>query len=362
MSDLQIGLAILGAFVIAGVALFNWWQERKFRRSAQQDFPRPQHDVLLGTGAADTGRSHDTEARIEPQLDPLSAVGASGPAPSPPPRPLAPAAQPDAAIDHVAELHADQPISAAEISLFAAALSQALGRPILAGYNPHAKTWEPFAGVERGFASLRAGLQLADRNGPATREQLRAFHALVRQHAERMAADVQVPDVEEGMRRAQELHRFFEEVDVVVGINIIAHSGQVFHGTQVRALAEAQGMRLQPGGAFASYGENEAPLFTLENQEPRPFKPEDIRHITTSAVTFLLDVPRTRDGLKVFDRMVVLSRQFAESLDGLLADDNRQLLNESGLDKIRARLRTIYAAMEARGIPAGSASAMRLFA
>lgn len=361
MSDLQIGLAILGAFVIAGVALFNWWQERKFRRSAQRGFPQPQQDVLLGAGAP-TGRPQDTEARIEPQLDPLSAVVAPEPVPSPPPRPQVPAAQPDAAIDYVAELRADRPIPAAEISLLAAALSQGLGRPILAGYNPHAKAWEPFTGVERGFASLRAGVQLADRNGPATRERLRTFQALVRQHAERLVAEVEVPDVEEAARRAQELHRFFEDVDVVVGINVIAHSGQVFHGTQVRALAEAHGMRLQPSGIFACFGENDTPLFTLDNQEPRPFRAEDIRHITTTAITFLLDVPRTRDGLRVFDRMVSLGRQFAESLDGLLADDNRQLLNESGLDKIRAQLRTIYAAMDARGIPAGSASALRLFA
>ena len=48
--------------------------------------------------------------------------------------------------------------------------------------------------------------------------------------------------------------------------------------------------------------------------------------------------------------------------DGLLADDNRQLLSDLGLDKIRIQLRGIYAAMEARGLPAGSPSALRLFA
>jgi FtsZ-interacting cell division protein ZipA len=59
--------------------------------------------------------------------------------------------------------------------------------------------------------------------------------------------------------------------------------------------------------------------------------------------------------------MVAMSRSFADSLDGTLADDNRALLSDSGLDRIRAQLRAIYAGMEQRGIRAGSALALRLF-
>jgi FtsZ-interacting cell division protein ZipA len=66
--------------------------------------------------------------------------------------------------------------------------------------------------------------------------------------------------------------------------------------------------------------------------------------------------------LKVFDRMLAMSRQFADSLDGVLADDNRQLLSDAGLDKIRVQLRGIYAAMQAKGLAAGGACALRLFA
>jgi hypothetical protein len=51
----------------------------------------------------------------------------------------------------------------------------------------------------------------------------------------------------------------------------------------------------------------------------------------------------------------------AESLDGMLADDNRVALNDTGLDKIRNQLRSIYAAMEQRGIHPGSPLALRLF-
>ena len=45
----------------------------------------------------------------------------------------------------------------------------------------------------------------------------------------------------------------------------------------------------------------------------------------------------------------------------MLCDDNRAMLNDSGLEKIRNQLRTIYEAMEQRGIPAGSETARQLF-
>jgi hypothetical protein len=42
-------------------------------------------------------------------------------------------------------------------------------------------------------------------------------------------------------------------------------------------------------------------------------------------------------------------------------DDNDTPVTEPGLEQIRAQLRGIYAAMEAKGIRAGSRVALRLF-
>jgi FtsZ-interacting cell division protein ZipA len=353
MSDLQLGLAILGLFVIAGVLAFNWWQERQFRARAQRGLRPPEADVLM-EAAAQPGQaaSHNLHSRIEPQLDASSAVPAPGAA----------ADGPNPALDYIAEIRAGEVIPAGAIGELALALAQA-GRPfVLAGYDYHAKTWQPVAEGDQWFTSLRAGLQLVDRNGPAGIEQLQAFQQLVRQHAERMAAIADLPDIDAAVSRAAELDTFCSEVDVVVGINVIAHTGQMFHGTQVRALAEANGLKLQTDGVFVYPDEDGRALFTLDNQEARPFRIEHIRHITTPGITFLLDVPRIRDGVRVFDRMVAMSRQFADSLDGLLADDNRQLLSDVGLDKIRVQLQGIYDAMQARGLPAGSPSALRMFA
>lgn len=39
MSDLQIGLIVLGVLLILLVLGFNWWQDRRVRRRMQEHFP-----------------------------------------------------------------------------------------------------------------------------------------------------------------------------------------------------------------------------------------------------------------------------------------------------------------------------------
>lgn len=40
MSDLQIVLIVIGGMIIAGVLIFNWWQERKFHQQIDQNFSK----------------------------------------------------------------------------------------------------------------------------------------------------------------------------------------------------------------------------------------------------------------------------------------------------------------------------------
>jgi FtsZ-interacting cell division protein ZipA len=65
--------------------------------------------------------------------------------------------------------------------------------------------------------------------------------------------------------------------------------------------------------------------------------------------------------VKVFDRMIDAGTRLASALNGTLVDDNDTPVTEPGLEQIRVQLRGIYAAMEAKGIPAGSRVALRLF-
>ena len=209
------------------------------------------------------------------------------------------------------------------------------------------------------FAAI--GMQRLEFDQTVTREELERVAALLSEQATAITAIAEVPDIDRALSNAATLDEFCVDVDVIVGLSVIARAGQVLHGTQLRALAESNGLELDSNGVSVLYDANGEALFTMDNQESKPFRAEQLKELVTQGVTFLLDVPRTGDGLKVFNKMVTTCRQFAESLDGTLCDDNRVMLNDTGLEKIRNKLRSIYETMEQRGIPAGSESARNLF-
>ena len=66
MSDLQIVLIILGVFIIAGVVIYNWLQERKLRNHVASDFIVPHKDVLTEDFYI------DTDAYVEKELAEVS--------------------------------------------------------------------------------------------------------------------------------------------------------------------------------------------------------------------------------------------------------------------------------------------------
>ncbi len=375
MSDLQIGLAMLGVLLVAAVLAFNWWQERQYRQRGEKAFSSRHDDVLLNQPATQAAPATEftpsqphslddpriepsMEPRMEPQLD--AASKAVAPAFSPAlksgfvdvPRPE---------IDYIAEIRAGEFIAVDALVRMKQSLPGLMRRISLGGVNHQSNSWEVLRLDDARYTSVRVGLQLVDRSGPVNDKQLRAFGEVVRSTASEMAAIAELPDFAPALQQAVVLDEFCANVDVLVGINVIANTGQVFHGTKIRALAEAAGLHLQSGGVFHCRDEQGGVLFSLDNQESEPFLIDRIRDITTPGITFLLDVPRVANGVRVFDRMVALSRSFADSLDGTLADDNRALLSDSGLDRIRAQLRAIYTAMEQRGIQAGGALALRLF-
>lgn len=376
MSDLQIGLGMLGVLVVASVFGFNWWQERQFRRRAEDSFVSRHDDILLDEQASAIpaappppppirqplaeDETQRIEPRMEPQLETVSSEPAVPAAPAVPPL-ILDAALPQQEVDYIVEMRAGEFVVVEHLAKLQQQLV-GLGRRIaFSGFDYQTKTWGALTLDAARYTAVRAAIQLVDRSGPVTQEQLQMFGEAMRETAHHMSAIADLPEFAPALQQAAVLDEFCAEVDVVVGINVIARTGQNFHGTKIRALAEAAGLTLRPDGIFHITDEHGATLFSLDNQESDPFLAEKIRSLITPGITFLLDVPRVGNGLKAFDRMVAISRTMADSLDGMLADDNRVMLNDTGLDKIRSQLRSIYATMEQRGIHPGSPLALRLF-
>ena len=212
-----------------------------------------------------------------------------------------------------------------------------------------------------GYLHLKGCLQLADRAGPISEVNLSKFRDLVQDFASQVHAIAECPDIVSTHERALMLDKFCAEVDVMIGINIISKDDGAFVGTKIRALAEASGFRLESDGVFKYRDDNHHLLFTLSNYELSPFLPENIKTLTTHGVTFLLDVPRVSHGDRVFDQMAHLAKIFSNTLGGIMVDDNRVPLSDSGIQRSKQQLIEIQSVMKNNHISAGSPSALRLF-
>lgn len=359
MSDLQLSLLVIGAVVVAAVYLYNWLQERTFRRRMSQAFGAGHDDVLLKAGV----ESALADGRLEPQLVPAESAldeGRAGPTHAAPQ--ASHSGGVDDTLDYVAEIDAGAPIPEPVIAELTSKIASC-GKPVhVAGLDAQSGAWEDLVRGQGGrFRGLRLSLQLVNRAGAISAAQLALFCDAVKASADRLSTPASCPDAQAALKRARDLDSFCADVDVAVGVNVIAAESASFPGTRIRAAAEAAGFKLEPDGVFHYRNEQRQTLFTLDNHEPAPFLPESIKGLSTGGVTFLMDVPRVANGASVLDHMIEIAGGIAASLGGQLVDDNRAPLSEAGLARIREQVRTIHARMDLHGIPAGGTRALRLF-
>lgn len=240
---------------------------------------------------------------------------------------------------------------------------RALGKPV---------RWRalPLGGLEwevlqpqshRRYLEVTASMQLADRNGAASRDELSSLCNMVQETALSNGWQSKCDDLVEAMARALSLDKFCADVDVLIGLNIVARGNATLPTVKIRHEAAALGMRLQADGAYHLLDSRNETLFTLATRDAPAFSADAADDQEIKAMTLLFDVPRVPDGLKTFDTMVALGRKLGHESGGLLVDDNLRPLTDSGIEKIRSQLAQIYDKMEARGIPPGGRLALRLF-
>ena len=419
MSDLQISLIIVGIFIIGCVVFYNWMQQRRCERNTEKAFKNKYEDVLLETEEIkEVEKFEPIRSRVEPtivkpdskpeQRNLSTATEIVEPDNKPEQKNLntttdiveadnkpekrnldttTEMVEPDSkqeqkdlntitepakpakvysvgVVDYVVSIQLKSPVSVSNLTEILKSKVD-FGKPVrLLGQKEIGSYWEEITLKSRSdidYTVLRACLQLVDRSGPVSEVDLSKFCDMVRNFAESINADADTPDIEEAYSQAVLLDQFCAEVDVMIGINVISKDGGAFTGTKIRSLAEASGFKLEGGGVFNFREENEDTTFTLQNYEPTPFMPDNMRTLTTNGVTFLFDVPRIKNGERVFDQMTRLSEVFATTLGGIMVDDNRVPLNDSGLERIKHKVSEIQAVMKLRDFPAGDDIALRLF-
>ncbi|MGB7816358.1 MAG: cell division protein ZipA C-terminal FtsZ-binding domain-containing protein [Methylotenera sp.] len=421
MSDLQIALIILGAFIIAGVVVYNWMQERKLRKEVTSEFIVPQKDVLTEDFYIDadayvnkelaeiagkiksTEHTFSAEAQSAPQVevfqDAEEGVGEAlqpvkaqtekytaqeilpeelQPEPIPPgqPEPIVQATLheklqgmqanlPDSThpqIDLTAILYATKDISGKELSTLKASIGD-IGLPLAIHGLDKEDKWHVVdeSSASATFKQVACSLQLADRGGPIAKKLLNKFQFAIEEAGLELNAHVEWQGSGDAMQRAIELDQFCIEVDQMISVHI-AQGDTPIHGTKFKGLAEANGLQLKGDGKFhyLANGKDE-PLFVLIDTNSQPFTAESLRSNVLKSVTFQIEIPKVNNCEQVFNQMILMAQKMATSLNGRLVDDNQKPLGDLQIEKIRQQLKVIHATMVARGIMPGSPGSMRLF-
>lgn len=368
MSDLQIALVLVGALVVAGVYAFNVWQQRRIRRQSEQAFGNQHDDVLLRSGGHAEAGERSAEARLESRVEPrVGRLPDDDGEPGPVPAPRAASAADrlpadDLGVDFVIELAPGGAVGADALAPLLSRRAE-FGKPVrLTGLVAERGEWDDVVpGAAAQYRRLRAALQLCDRAGPVSEVMLSGFRDTVLALARGLAAGVEMGDMDEAVARAATLDQFCAEVDVMIGVNLVARDDRPFPGSKVRVLAESNGLRLAPDGRFVLYDEAGRELFSASDFDGRALRADTLAQTQLKGVTFLLDLPRVANGEAAFDQMMHLARTFAVTLGAALVDDNRVALTEAGLARIREQIRRLQEGMRSHGIAPGSPAALRLF-
>lgn len=414
MSDLQVALIILGAFIIAGVVIYNWMQERKLRKQVTSEFIVPQKDVLAEDFYIDTDAYVEKElgevvekiklaehTRFSKTISELQTEGiqdtveknskASQPMDTSVDEPAAleklqiepvetePIVKADLyekiqnlqadlpdyihpQIDLTAILYATTNIAGSDFAALSA-LKSDIGLPMqLHGLDADNK-WHVLneSTTKTKFKQVACSLQLADRGGPISKQLLNKFQFSVEDCGLALNAHVEWQGNGDAMQHAIELDQFCLEVDQMISVHI-AQGDAPIHGTKFKGLAEANGLVLKGDGKFYYFANGkEDPLFVLIDTDNQPFTAESLRSNVLKSVTFQIEIPKVNNCEQVFNQMIAIAQKMTASLNGRLVDDNQKPLGDLQLEKIRQQLKVIHATMVARGIMPGSPGSMRLF-
>jgi hypothetical protein len=346
MSTFQIGLAVAGGLVLAGVVAYNTWTSRK-------NAPR-QAEV----------------APVEPGgLEPLEPVFADTDAPAVVPDMAlpTPSKKPalDALIDVIATLSLDGTAAAVsgEAAIAALPATRRAGTKAFAveGWNNFTQQWEAPQPGQR-YSSFQAGVQLANRTGALNEIEYSEFVVKTQAFADAVGATPEFPEMRDEVARARELDQFASAHDAQLGFTIRARNASWSPGYIHQNAARLGFVAGAIAGRMVLPASTEGmPPVLVLGFDSQAALAEDPAQSAIRDISLHLDVAQAERTEQPFERMRDAAFALADGMDGLVTDDNGQPLALESMEFIGTELQTLYNTLEQRDLAAGSAVARRLF-
>ncbi|MES2944567.1 MAG: cell division protein FtsZ [Pseudomonadota bacterium] len=374
MTTFNISLAIIGGLILAAVVAYNAWAARKSQPKRPE--PEPLHSAHHSTTFAESvapasvsGKSRGLPAqaqepepvRLEPRFN-MVAEGDSDMAAlvmmTPPER------KPglDALIDVIALVMLDGVVSGETALAAMPGTRRAGSKPFaIEGLSAITGDWEvPSAGHR--YSAFQCGVQLANRMGPLNQIEYSEFVIKTQAFADAIGGEPEFPEMHDEVARARELDHFAGAHDAQLSFTLraarTAWSPGYVHQSAARLgfVSGAIPGRMvlpasQPGGA---------PILGLAFDSQAAMA-EDPEQTALREITLSLDVPQVSRTERPFVRMREAAVVLAASMEGVIIDDNGNIIHVDAMDLIGYELEQLYDTLDQRDLSAGSVLARRLF-
>ncbi|AEC20278.1 membrane protein [Pusillimonas sp. T7-7] len=339
MSDLQIGLIILGIVLILVVLIFNWWQDRQVRQKMQEHFPEREHDPLMSGGQTAAGRREPGFGLREPEEEQEG--------------------DDTVEVDPTTEVVID-------IAFAQAVPSASLHTAIQSLVKPGSKAIRIFAEREGGghrarlrpneaYVSMQMAVLLANRSGALTDIEWSQLWTAAQGLAERFDGVIEAPEQTQVLARAVELDQLCAALDAQVGLILRLHD--------VLTVAEISGVLKEVG--FLPYGRQLAwmsdtglPRFTAMLDGAPAL---DAQSSGVSRVDLVLDLPNSPADEQAFSRMASVGRDLSRRLKAELLDDQGHAVSDTADQAIDEQLLELYGRLGQAGFEAGTERTVRVF-
>lgn len=341
MSDLQIGLILLGVVLILAVLVFNWWQDWRVRQKMQDQFPEREHDPLMG-GAGTT-----YPVRREPGLGASQPVASDDDADD--------ADEVDPTTEVVIDVSFASPVSSSQLYGVLQSVRKVGTKPVRVFAENDEGAHRAWLRPSENYSSVQLAVLMANRSGALTDIEWSQLWTVAQSLAERFDGVVEGPEIETVLKQAQALDAVCADLDAQVGlvlqlhdpknvddvVQTLEHAGFFYGDTHLAWMADSGLPRF---------------IVLLDGLPAAQVQADQVRRLD-----FVLDLPNSPLDEQAFSRMATVGRDLAGRLDAVLLDDQGRVLPDHADDAIDKQLHAIYQRLEDAGYPSGDPRTVRIF-
>ncbi len=357
MISLQIGLAVAGGLVLAGVVAHSTWSARK--NQPKRATPEVAADKPVTAAPGDVSAEALAD-RHEPRFEADSGLGSLSALSSLMVIEKKPGL--DALIDVIAPVVLESVVSGEAALAAMPGTRRAGSKPFgVEGLSAVTGEWE-FPATGQRYSAFQCGVQLANRVGALNQIEYSEFVMKAQAFADAIGGEPEFPEMLDEVARARELDQFASAHDAQLSFTLRAVQTAWSPGYVQQSAARIGFVAGSIPGRMVLPASQQggAPILGLAF-DTQAAMAEDPEQTALREVTLSLDVPQVLRSEQPFVRMRESAIALAAKMDGVIIDDNGNPIPADAMDLIGSELEQLYDTLDGRDLSAGSVLARRLF-